>query len=346
MGVYNRQTMKWIIPFLAVVCGTLAMPRKERAFSLFSVVTFPNNECTTMETLNTVGVCKTAEECGESSGTKSGNCASGFGVCCFHTVSAAGEITNNLTYIQNTGYPSTTGTTAATVSAATAFTVKGGSSVCQVRLDFDDVELIQPATATGICTATTADQLTIASPSTTITGVDDLCGTLTGSHLYIHNDGADTAATITITLGSSVATGRKWKIKVTIIECDCPSLAPAGCLQYYTGATGTITSFNGGSTTNQMIQTQEYSACIRTEAGMCSFSVTQTRITATPDAFDLSDAATATAVVGACAAEQSWLVIPNTGVAVLTYCGGLLASAIGSTSATAVLCNFSNMQYF
>ena len=50
------------------------------------------------------------------------------------------------------------------------------------RLDFDDVELIQPTTAAGVCTATTNDQLTVVSPSTTLTGISNLCGTLTGSH--------------------------------------------------------------------------------------------------------------------------------------------------------------------
>lgn len=335
--------MKWTLPFLAVVCVTLAaVPNKERAFSLFSVVTFPNNECTTAESTALQGICQTGEECGESGGTQSGNCASGFGVCCFHTTSVAGEITNNLTYIQNTGYPSTTGATAATAGVATVFTVDGGPSICQVRLDFDDVELQQPSN-TGVCTATTGDQLTVISPSTTLPGINDLCGTLSGQHMYIHNDGADPAATITVTLGSSTTAGRKWKIKVTQIECDSMSRAPEGCLQYYTGSTGTISSFNGASTTNAMIINQEYSACIRTEAGMCSFSVTQARITTTPDAFDLVgvDLNPALSTVGnagtGCA--TTYIVIPTTNADIPEpkFCGSILSSKDAQTSASAVI---------
>merc|ERR1711936_748472 len=210
MGVCNWQEMKWTIPFLAVVCVTLAMPKKERAFSLFSVVTFPNNQCETQEktTPMTVGICKTADECAASGGTKSGNCASGFGTCCHHTISvvggATGVVKNNLTYIQNTGYSAATGTAAAAGTTATAgkeykYTVTGGKSICQVRLDLDDVKLTAPSTVTkGLCTGDTLDQLTVTSPSTTETKAMVLCGILTGQHMYIYNDGADTAGTITI----------------------------------------------------------------------------------------------------------------------------------------------------
>ena len=57
------------------------------AFSLFSVVTFKNLECTTQMSTNDnamKGICQTAEDCGENNGMASGNCASGFGVCCFY----------------------------------------------------------------------------------------------------------------------------------------------------------------------------------------------------------------------------------------------------------------------
>ena len=55
------------------------------AFSLFSVVSFDNMQCqTNMDTTTTMyGVCFTAEECTSKGGIASGNCASGFGVCCF-----------------------------------------------------------------------------------------------------------------------------------------------------------------------------------------------------------------------------------------------------------------------
>lgn len=283
------------------------------------------------------GICRTAEECGDSGGTESGNCASGFGVCCYHTIVAAGEITNNLTYIQNTGYPTTTGSTADTASKSAAFTVKGGSNICQVRLDFDDVELLQPVA--GVCTATTHDQLTIASTSQALTGVTNLCGTLTGSHLYLNNDGADPAATVTVTLGSTLG-ARKWKIKTTQIECDNLAKAPDGCLQYYTGVSGSFTSFNGGSTTNAMLANQDYTACIRKEAGMCSFGVRQSRgMGETPNAFSLSATSIATAVAGGATCSTtnlSWITIPGAAT-IPTFCGGILSSVTGATDPSVVI---------
>ena len=43
---------------------------------------------------------------------------------------------------------------------------------------------------------------------------------------------------------------------------------PEGCLQWHTGASGKLKSFNGGhSGTQQMIKDQNYDICIRTEMG-------------------------------------------------------------------------------
>ena len=53
------------------------------AFSLFSVVSFDNLQCQTNMESKMFGICFTAEECSSKGGIASGNCASGFGVCCF-----------------------------------------------------------------------------------------------------------------------------------------------------------------------------------------------------------------------------------------------------------------------
>ena len=42
---------------------------------------FDNNECTTPT--NDYGTCLTSTECDDRGGSTQGNCASGFGVCCF-----------------------------------------------------------------------------------------------------------------------------------------------------------------------------------------------------------------------------------------------------------------------
>ena len=87
-------------------------------------------------------------------GTPGGNCAAGFGVCCVvaeATCTSSGtSISNNNTYLRNPSYPSAYPTpTSATICA---FTVnKMNDNICQLRLDFQTLELGQTA-ATGACT--------------------------------------------------------------------------------------------------------------------------------------------------------------------------------------------------
>ena len=51
-------------------------------FGLFSVVQFPNEECTTALDVNVKGICMNSDECTTKGGTSDGKCASGFGICC------------------------------------------------------------------------------------------------------------------------------------------------------------------------------------------------------------------------------------------------------------------------
>ena len=100
--------------------------------SLFSIVQFPNQECTSESSATQKGTCVTSSECTTMTGTADGNCAAGFGVCCVVTSSTCGTvISTNITYIRNSGYPSSiTPTSTGTCS----FTVKKASDdVCQLR---------------------------------------------------------------------------------------------------------------------------------------------------------------------------------------------------------------------
>ena len=47
--------------------------------------------------------------------------------------------------------------------------------------------------------------------------------------------------------------GRKWRIKVVMVQCDSPLLAPNGCLQYFTYITGVVRSFNYGEQVHKNI---------------------------------------------------------------------------------------------
>merc|ERR1711953_872881 len=95
-----------------------AKPREEKHFSLFSVVTFKNDECTSLSSVAggaTTGTCYSTTECSDKSGTASGNCAAGFGVCCvfLNTAAATASITENRTHLRNAEYPTYATATAA-----------------------------------------------------------------------------------------------------------------------------------------------------------------------------------------------------------------------------------------
>merc|ERR1719170_97935 len=99
-----------------------AAPRDGKAFSLFSIVQFPNQQCTGSSSTSTFGTCYTSSECTAKGGSADGNCAAGFGVCCVISTTTCGTaISTNTTYIRNPGYPSSY--TASSAGSCT-FTIK------------------------------------------------------------------------------------------------------------------------------------------------------------------------------------------------------------------------------
>merc|ERR1711936_1153054 len=73
------------IPLAVWVCTVAAEEKLGKHFSLFSVVTFGNEECTSSSSVAggaTEGTCYSSTECSDKNGMSAGNCASGFGVCC------------------------------------------------------------------------------------------------------------------------------------------------------------------------------------------------------------------------------------------------------------------------
>lgn len=79
-----------------------------------------------------------------------------------------------------------------------------------------------------------------------------------------------------ITSGPSF--NRMWRIRVSQIHCGAIYRADPGCLQYYTGISGRIRSFNFNTISGRQLSNQDYSICIRTEKNFCSI-----QYTATPD---------------------------------------------------------------
>ena len=88
---------------------------------------------------------------------------------------------------------------------------------------------------------------------------------------------------------SGTGTTRSWDIAITQYRCtqDETISGPPGCLQYYTGTTGTLASFNwpttaGLSTTTTHLSNQDYSMCVRAEAGFCAICWGVAAITPSP----------------------------------------------------------------
>jgi hypothetical protein len=316
--------------------------RDSKQLSLFSIVSFKQEECNSVSTTGLKGTCMTLTEC-NNMGTSDGNCAAGFGVCCVVSVSTCGDtITQNCSYIDNPSYP-----TAYTTTGDCSYTVtRCQDDICQIRLDFFSTTLQQPNSAdatAGVCTNTILD-ITGGTTSNSFTNnPPNLCGTLTGQHVYIDSGRAETAATLKFTLAT--AASNTWRIKVTQIECWNPSRAPEDCLQYYYGNTRhTITSFNWDGTdacsTGCMSTDQEYSVCIRPEKGMCTTAFSQTAVADTLESFGLHNDATAVAEQTEAACTLAYVIIHSTDAnSGDRFCGTDLTQAVDGTLGGVVYAN-------
>jgi len=293
----NMRSIHYIFVALTVwVSAVTADDKLAKHFSLFSVVTFGNEECTSDTSVAggaTTGTCYSSTECSDKNGMSSGNCASGFGVCCvfLNTAAASATISENRTRLRNAEYPTyATSKTAQTI----VYTInKMKSDICQMRLDFDTFIIAGPQNSQEVIGASTTthcqDSLTLlTSDVSTVTSspFGTLCGALTGEHLYV--DLSPTAAdTLTATLTTlvdgtltAVIAQRIWDIKVSQIECHATYRAPAGCQKYFMEATGKIVSMNfykvpsstlanNAQNTGVDIGNSHIKSCIRRHKGMC-----------------------------------------------------------------------------
>lgn len=342
LGAFNQFTFgsktsrKMFEKLLVLIClltlssaNNLTFPSedRQRQFSLFSIVTFKNEECSAVSTAGLTGVCKTSTEC-SSTGTADGNCASGFGVCCItKTSTCGGSVSQNCSYIENPSYPS-----AYTTTGDCSYTVtRCSTEICQVRLDFFKVVLQTAGSTTGSC-ATTYTTITPGSTGQTKFNIPPaLCGTLTGQHLYLDSGrSSSTIATIAFTI--VISGNNYWRVKTSQIPCWSASRAPPGCLQYFTGVRSTVTSFSWdgtSGTTGGFLKHQAYRVCFRPEKGMCGMMYTQTDSeSSTVDTFELTASKTySLATDEGCKANGYIEIISDDAQSEDRYCGAYLATA-------------------
>merc|ERR1711892_100473 len=306
-----------------------ALSRNGKLLNVLNIVRFPNDACTSGATS---GVCYTASECTSLGGTSSGSCASGFGVCCLFS-GGCGESTS----INNTYFKSSSSD-----SSPCTFTVcKCRSDICQMRLNFDTFQTAQPFTASpttdgaanpiahskGQC-QNSQFQVYSDGPSP-----PTICGTNTGQHMIV--EAADICNTLTFSWTTTDT--RSWDIQVMQIPCTAEWKPPEGCLQYFTGTTGTIQSYNNAGGFH--LANQKYSNCIRTELGYCSIAYSAV-ITASD--FSLSGPAAApTALLSATSCSMDYILISQGGTDATTanivgdrFCGGMLSGIAAGAGAT------------
>ncbi|XP_011149936.2 uncharacterized protein LOC105189507 isoform X2 [Harpegnathos saltator] len=230
--------------------------RQKRLFSLFTLVRFDNGICGGSNGEN--GTCVAAAECAQRGGVSSGVCANGYGVCCIVTMSCGAMISDNNTYFVNPNYPSTYDG----MDSCQITLVKSHPDVCQYRLDFSQFNIMGPEATNNVCTY---DQFIVSGGNP----VPTICGNNNGNHMYIDTGvGQTNPVTLTfVTSGSSFP--RSWKVRISQIRCSTIYRAEEGCLQYFTGVSGQIKSFNYDPTSGLQLSNQDYSICIRMERNFC-----------------------------------------------------------------------------
>jgi len=313
-----------ILLLISTTCGMKiekeGPPKKPKFLNLITWVKFDNTECAATSGDN--GTCFTSNECSEIGGTADGTCASGFGVCCVLQYNCGSKTNYNSTYFLNNNYPSTFDT----IGQCSISVEKVSTDVCQLRLDFDEMDLSQPDPVTHQCTS---DRFVVTGGAP----VPIICGRNSGQHMYIDAGSGNSPTSLTFITTGSFA--RAFKMKISQIECGAVNRGVEGCLQYHTGVSGTISSFNYMDAEGLQLSNQEYSVCVRHERGFCGISYTacQDPLHTISESFSISKPTSEGMVmVGDTTCTTDWISIP----CATTSTAGSAIQASGSTPGTCV----------
>lgn len=347
--------------------GSKNNTREGKILGIFSVVKFPNDACTGSTTYN--GTCYTAEECNSKSGTASGSCASGFGVCCTFSLACGSSSTENRTYHSVTSFSSTTDSSPCVYEICPS-----SADVCKLRIDFSAFSIYTPWTSLVIAAGTSGyipngivvnlldslilgdclvDQFNVVGAGTASTPV--LCGIGPGQHLYV--DASPSCNKLNFNIDTDVTYTRSWSFTVQQIECST-DYGKHNCMQYITGTSGTFSSWNFDTTlttiapaaTNHHLNDQTYDICFRQERSYCRICFSPVITTAASSSFGVSasitgpalqsgagDAACTGVTVFADYVEVANLVAPTvttslSPAALTKHCGALFNSATGNAA--------------
>jgi len=245
-----------------------------KAIGIFNVVKFPNDVCNSDST-SMNGTCYTAEECTSRSGVASGACAEGYGVCCIITLTCGGSTKENCTYLTQTS--TTTPASDSGNARQCSYTICPlSTSVTRIRLELTAFSIVGPTTALpandGAAAESSGTGRSLGHCNTDTFSVANspiICGENAGQHMIVDTDGT-TCVTALFSYGlDSVA--RAYTIHVIQYGETNEMGGPAGCLQFFTGLTGTVRTFNygAGGAASTHLANQNYDVCIRSRIDRC-----------------------------------------------------------------------------
>ncbi|XP_055373573.1 uncharacterized protein LOC129606949 [Condylostylus longicornis] len=236
--------------------------RDIRFLPLFTVLQIGPGYCTAPS--GELGTCLANNDCILRGGILGGPCAGGYGICCIFMQTCGGIIRENGTYFVNPNHPETYDTT----GSCQVTVQKLHPDICQLRLDLDLFSIQPPEPMNHICNQ---DQLLISGGSP----APIICGTSNGDHMYIDAGLGQSNPIIISVITSGGSFPRIWRIRVTQIHCGSIYRTDSGCLQFFTGISGKVKSFNFNTVSGRQLSNQDYSICIRTERNFCSIQYNQ-----------------------------------------------------------------------
>jgi len=245
-----------------------------KAIGIFNVVKFPNDVCNSDST-SMNGTCYTAEECTSRSGVASGACAEGYGVCCIITLTCGGSTKENCTYLSQTS--TTTPATDSGNARQCSYTICPlSTSVTRIRLELTAFSVAGPGTAlpandgAAVGSSGTGNSLGHCNMDTfSVANSPIICGENAGQHMIVDTDGT-ACVTALFSYGLDSVT-RAYTIHVIQYGETNEMGGPAGCLQFFTGLTGTVRTFNfgAGGAASTHLANQNYDVCIRSRIDRC-----------------------------------------------------------------------------
>merc|ERR1712083_908779 len=91
----------------------------------------------------------------------------------------------------------------------------------------------------------------------------------TGAHMYIDMGLSSNSPVVLTVVTSGQSFARSFSVKVTQIDCYSLNKASDGCLQYFSGVSGQMSSFNYNDASGLQLSNTDYSICVRMERNFC-----------------------------------------------------------------------------